>query len=72
MVDGAEVAPCAVVFGEESEGEGGLAAVVRQEDVAGGGEAAPGVADGVAAQEVLGGQARQDLEAEDLLREADA
>jgi hypothetical protein len=72
LVEGAEVAPWALAFGEEDEVEGGLVAVVCQEEVAGRGEAAPGTTDGPAAQEVLGGQAHEDLQGEDLLREADA
>jgi hypothetical protein len=72
VVEGAEVAPWAVAFGEEDEEEGGLVAVVCQEEVAAGGEAAPGTTDGPAAQEVVGGQAHEDLKAENLLREADA
>jgi hypothetical protein len=58
------------VAGED--GEAWLASVVCQEEVAGGGDCAPGAADGAAAQEVLGGQAHEDLEAEDLLRDAEA
>jgi hypothetical protein len=74
VVEGAEVAPWAwaLAFGEEDEAEGGLVAVVCQEEVAGGGEAAPGAADGPAAQEVLGGQAHEDLQGEDLLRETES
>lgn len=72
MVEGAEITPCAAGSAKEDEGEGGLVAVVCQEEVAGAGEAPPSAADGAAAHEVLGGQAHQDLKAEDLLWEADA
>lgn len=52
------------------EVEGGLAGVMGQEEVVGGGHVAPGKADGAAAEEVLGGQANEDLPDDDLLREA--
>jgi hypothetical protein len=57
---------------EEDEGEGGLVEVVFQEEVAGRGEAAPSAADSAATHDVLGGQAHQDLPAEDLLGKTEA
>jgi hypothetical protein len=56
------------VAGED--GEAGLVAVVCQEEVAGGGDCAPGAADGAAAEQVFGWQADKDLLDDDLIEES--
>jgi hypothetical protein len=52
------------------DGEGGLPAVVLQEEVAGGGDAAPGTADGAAAEERFWWEADEYLPDYDLIEEA--
>lgn len=54
------------------DGEAQLVAVVREEEVAGGGEAAEGAADGTAAEEGLRRQEDEDLPHDDLLWEEGA
>ena len=73
VVEGGDVceeAAAVVEIVDVGEREGGLAGVVGEEEVAGGGGAAPGTADGTAAEEVFGGQADEDLPDGDLVREA--
>ena len=67
-VDGEDVAVSAA--GED--GEGGLVAVVGEEEVAGGGEAAPCAAHQAAAEEGFGGKPYQDVPDDEDLREGDA
>jgi hypothetical protein len=69
-VEGEDVSAEALVCADDREG--GLPAVVRQEEVAGGDGAAPCVAYGAAAEEGFWGEANEDLPDDDLLREAAA
>jgi hypothetical protein len=51
-------------------GKAGLVVVVGEEEIAGGGYAAPGAADGAAAEEGFWGEADEDLPDDDLFQEA--
>jgi hypothetical protein len=58
-------------FGEDDDGEGWLAIVVGMEEIEGGGGAAPGTANGAAAEEGFRGKTDEDLPDDNLLREVD-
>jgi hypothetical protein len=59
-----------VIAGEKRKA--GLMAVVGQEELARGGDAAPGAADGAAAEEGFWGEAHENLPDDDIFREAAA
>jgi hypothetical protein len=58
-------------FGEDDDGEGWLAIVVGMEEIEGGGGAAPGTANGAAAEEGFRGKTDEDLPDDNLLRDVD-
>ena len=72
VVKGEDVAAAifvsAAIFVAVCEGEAGLATVVSQEELAGGGRTSPGAAHGAAAEEWFRGQTHEDLPDDNLLR----